>query len=77
MSAASNPIRIAVGSDHGGFHLKETIKSDLQQRGHRVRDVGTHSAESVDYPTFAHAVAKLVSTGQADCGIMVDRAGSC
>ena len=67
--------RIALGADHGGYHLKENIKADLQQRGCEVEDCGTHSTESVDYPTFAHAVAKRVSTGRADFGIIVDRAG--
>ncbi|MCH7812683.1 MAG: deoxyribose-phosphate aldolase [Planctomycetes bacterium] len=73
----SKPVRfrIAVGADHGGFGLKESIKSELTRRGHAVYDCGTHSTDAVDYPKFAHAVARRVSTGQADFGIMVDRAG--
>ena len=73
----SKPVRfrIAVGADHGGFGLKESIKSELLRRGHAVYDCGTHSTDAVDYPKFAHAVARRVSTGQADFGIMVDRAG--
>ncbi|MCP4247245.1 MAG: deoxyribose-phosphate aldolase [bacterium] len=73
----SKPVRsrIAVGADHGGFGLKESIKSELLRRGHAVHDCGTQGTETVDYPTFAHAVARRVSTGQADFGIMVDRAG--
>ena len=67
--------RIAVGADHGGFELKEALKTHLQQAGHEVEDCGTHSTETVDYPDFAHAVAARVSTGAADCGIMIDRAG--
>jgi deoxyribose-phosphate aldolase len=67
--------RIALGADHGGYELKETLKSALRQRGYGVTDCGTHGTESVDYPKFAHAVAKLVSTGQAEYGIIVDRAG--
>ena len=67
--------RIAVGADHGGFELKEAIKSHVQQRGYRVEDCGTHSTEPVDYPVFAQAVARLVSTGKAERGIVVDRAG--
>jgi deoxyribose-phosphate aldolase len=68
-------LRIAIGADHGGFELKERIKADLQQRGHAVEDCGTHGTDAVDYPDFAHAVARRVASGAADCGIMVDRAG--
>ena len=67
--------RIALGADHGGYELKEAIKSHIQQRGYEIQDCGAHSTESVDYPHFAHAVARRVSTGQAEYGIMVDRAG--
>ena len=67
--------RIALGADHGGFELKEAIKSHLQQRGFSVEDCGTHSTQPVDYPLFAHAVARAVSEGKADRGIVVDRAG--
>ncbi len=67
--------RIALGADHGGYELKEAIKSHVQQRGYEIQDCGAHSTESVDYPHFAHAVAQRVSTGQAEYGIMVDRAG--
>lgn len=67
--------KIAIGSDHGGYDLKELIKAHLVQRGHALEDCGTHSADSVDYPEFAHAVARRVSDGSADLGIMVDRAG--
>ena len=67
--------RIALGADHGGFQLKEAIKAHLQNRGNSIEDCGTHSNQSVDYPVFAHAVARLVSQNKADCGIIVDRAG--
>ncbi|MCK4657952.1 MAG: deoxyribose-phosphate aldolase [Phycisphaerae bacterium] len=67
--------RIAVGADHGGFDLKETIKAHLQQRGFAVEDCGTCGKESVDYPVFARAVAELVAAGKADRGIIVDGAG--
>ena len=74
--AKANPTRrIALGSDHGGFELKEVIKAHLQQQGHTVEDCGTHSRDAVDYPVFAHAVARLVSTGAVERGIVVDRAG--
>jgi deoxyribose-phosphate aldolase len=67
--------RIAVGSDHGGFHLKEAIRAHLERQGHALEDVGTRGTESCDYPKFAHAVAERVSSRQADFGIVVDRAG--
>ncbi len=66
---------VAVGADHGGFELKEILKADLNQLGFDVSDVGTHSKESVDYPDFAHEVAKLVSSGKAWRGIVIDGAG--
>ncbi len=67
--------RIAIGADHGGYPLKETIKSDLKQRGFAVEDVGTHSTDAVDYPVFARAVADRVASGNCDVGIVIDKAG--
>lgn len=66
---------IALGADHGGFAMKETLKAYLQELGYIIKDCGTFSSESVDYPDFAYAVAKLVSEGQAQRGIMIDGAG--
>jgi ribose 5-phosphate isomerase B len=66
---------VALGADHGGFALKENLKGYLQELGYEVLDCGTSSTESVDYPDFAYAVAKLVSDGRAARGIMVDGAG--
>ncbi|MCX5973578.1 MAG: ribose 5-phosphate isomerase B [Coprothermobacterota bacterium] len=66
---------MAIGADHGGFVLKSILKDDLTSAGYVVTDVGTHSPEAVDYPDFAHAVAKLVSLGQAWRGIAIDGAG--
>ena len=66
---------IAIGADHGGYHLKETLKPFLEELGWEVIDVGTHSTESVDYPDFAYAVAQLVAQGRATYGIMIDGAG--
>ncbi|MBV8859831.1 MAG: ribose 5-phosphate isomerase B [Acidobacteria bacterium] len=66
---------IAVGADHGGFPLKEELKSFLSELGQRVHDFGTNSTEAVDYPDFAHAVARAVSEGEADLGIVIDGAG--
>jgi ribose 5-phosphate isomerase B len=66
---------IAVGADHGGFPLKEELKGFLAELGHRVRDFGTNSTDAVDYPDFAHSVARAVSEGEADLGIVIDGAG--
>ncbi|MFN2416399.1 MAG: RpiB/LacA/LacB family sugar-phosphate isomerase [Pyrinomonadaceae bacterium] len=66
---------VAVGADHGGYPLKEELKGLLAELGHRARDFGTNSTEAVDYPDFAHAVARAVSEGEADLGIVIDGAG--
>src|SRR5215510_8385162 len=66
---------VAIGADHGGFELKEALKSDIAALGFDVMDVGTNSKEAVDYPDFAHAVAQAVGTGKAWRGIMIDGAG--
>ena len=66
---------IAVGADHGGFKMKEELKSFLIESGHRVHDFGTNSGDAVDYPDFAHAVARAVADGTAEVGIMIDGAG--
>lgn len=66
---------IAIGSDHGGFQLKEQLKKYLEELGYAMRDVGTSSEETCDYPDFAFAVAKLISTGDADKGIIIDAVG--
>lgn len=63
--------RIAVGADHAGFGLKEELKAWLAGRGHAVSDLGTHSADAVDYPDVALAVADAVAAGRADRGILV------
>src|SRR5260370_5912979 len=66
---------VAVGSDHGGYPMKEELKSFLEELGHRVHDFGTNSESAVDYPDFAHAVARAVSDGSVDVGIVIDGAG--
>jgi ribose 5-phosphate isomerase B len=66
---------VALGADHGGFFLKKRIAAELESRGMAVRDCGTHGTDSVDYPDFAHAVARLVSDGTCRFGIVVDGAG--
>ncbi len=64
-------MKIAIGSDHGGFELKERIRSLLADLGHEVRDVGCYSTESVDYPVQAREVAHLVASGGCDRGILI------
>ncbi len=66
---------IAVGADHGGYPLKERIGFALREQGYDIHDCGTTSPESVDYPDFAHAVARLVADGTCRWGIIVDGAG--
>jgi len=66
---------IAVGADHGGYKMKEELKSYLGELGHSARDFGTHSTDAVDYPDFAHAVARAVADREADLGIIIDGAG--
>ena len=66
---------IALGSDHGGFQLKQVIKSYVGGMGYSIADVGTTSEEACDYPDFAYAVASLVASGQATRGIMIDAVG--
>jgi ribose 5-phosphate isomerase B len=70
-----NVMIIAIGSDHGGFPMKESIKVYLSERGHTVVDMGTDSEKACDYPDFAYAVAKSVVMGKAERGIMVDAVG--
>ena len=66
---------IAVGADHGGYAMKEELKSFLSGLGHRVNDFGTDSESAVDYPDFAHAVARAVADHAVDVGIVIDGAG--
>jgi RpiB/LacA/LacB family sugar-phosphate isomerase len=66
---------IAIGADHGGYPLKESLKPFLQELGFNPIDCGTNSPESVDYPDFARAVAEKVASGKAWRGIMIDGAG--
>ena len=66
---------VAIGADHGGFQLKETLKVFLSENGYSVVDCGTNNTDSVDYPDFARAVAEQVRGGSAWRGIMIDGAG--
>ena len=68
-------MKIAVGSDHAAYELKEAIKEKLTKEGHEVIDVGCDSTESVDYPKYGHAVGRTVASGEAERGIAVCGSG--
>jgi ribose 5-phosphate isomerase B len=74
-AAATSGKLIALGTDHGGYEVKEMLKSYLAELGYQVLDVGTHSKDAVDYPDFAYAVALHVANGSAFRGIVIDGAG--
>ena len=69
-------MRIALGSDHAGYRFKERIKERLAAAGHEVRDFGTDSEESVDYPRFVRPVAEAVAAGEAERGIVLGGSGN-
>ncbi|HVS00014.1 MAG TPA: ribose 5-phosphate isomerase B [Thermoanaerobaculia bacterium] len=69
-------MKIAIGSDHAGYRYKEAIKDFLLQRGHEVRDFGTHSEAPVDYPLFIRPVALAVAQGEAERGIVLGGSGN-
>ena len=62
---------IAIGSDHGGFELKQAIMKHLKERGDEYKDFGTYTPESCDYPDYGKAVARAVSKGDYTCGILI------
>ena len=62
---------IAIGSDHGGFELKEKLMEHLSERGLEYKDFGTYSSASCDYPLYAKAVANAVASGECDRGIII------
>lgn len=66
---------VAIGADHGGYDLKESLKHSLIEWGYEIVDCGTVSTESVDYPDYAFAVAQMVANGSAWLGVMIDGAG--
>jgi len=68
-------MRIAVGSDHAGFQLKQDIADHLRSLGHEVTDCGTHSTERVDYPDYGAAVGREVASGRVDGGVGVCGSG--
>jgi len=69
-------MKIAIGSDHAGFEYKEKIKALLVQLGHEVKDFGTHSNESVDYPVFIRPVAEAVARDEFERGIVLGGSGN-
>ncbi len=68
-------MRIAVGSDHAGFALKNRLRDLLKGEGHDVVDFGTHSPESADYPEYARLVGNAISSGECDLGVLVCGSG--
>jgi ribose 5-phosphate isomerase B len=68
-------MKIAIGADHAGFELKNQLGDILRQTGHEVRDFGTNSTESTDYPDYAGRVAEAVAAGTAERGLLVCGSG--
>ncbi|MDD6152415.1 MAG: ribose 5-phosphate isomerase B [Elusimicrobia bacterium] len=68
-------MKIAIGCDHAGFPLKETVLQTVKRLGHEVTDCGTFSCERADYPDYADKVAKLVAAGQVERGILICGSG--
>ena len=69
-------MKIAIGSDHAGFRYKEEIKGLLEKLGHSVKDFGTFSPESTDYPLFIRPVAEAVARGEFERGIVLGGSGN-
>lgn len=68
-------MKVAIGSDHAGFELKQHLIATMAADGHEVLDLGTHSSESVDYPPICAAVGRAVVAGEADRGIVLGGSG--
>ena len=68
-------MRIAVGSDHAGFELKQELSNYLSGLGHTVVDLGTHSTDPVDYPDYAEAIGSAVLSGSVDRGVLICGSG--
>ena len=68
-------MKIVVGCDHAGFPLKDAVLESVKAAGHQIIDVGTHSAESVDFPDFAKKVGEKVQSGEAERGILICGSG--
>ena len=68
-------MKIAMGADHGGFLLKKTLRTFLEERGHEVIDLGAQGPEPSDYPDFARAVAEAVMSGRTERGVLICGSG--
>lgn len=68
-------MKIAIGSDHGGFALKEQLREYLESEGHKVIDEGCYSLDRVDYPIYCKAVCKSVQSGESDYGVLICTTG--
>ncbi|MCR5627912.1 MAG: ribose 5-phosphate isomerase B [Lachnospiraceae bacterium] len=68
-------MKISIGADHGGFVLKESIVAYLKEKGHEVKDFGTYSKESCDYPVFGQKAAEAVANGECEKGIVICTTG--
>ena len=68
-------MKIAIGCDHGGYELKEHLVAFLKEKGYEVKDCGTYSKESCDYPVFGEAAARAVASGECERGIVVCTTG--
>ncbi|HUX46921.1 MAG TPA: ribose 5-phosphate isomerase B [Desulfosporosinus sp.] len=64
-------MRVALGSDHGGYELKEVIRKHLEAQGLKVQDLGAYSADPVDYPKYGFSVGSAIIMGEADLGIVI------
>ena len=64
-------MKIALGCDHGGYELKEKVKSHLEKKGYEVLDLGCHSTESVNYPVYGKAVGEAIAKKEADYGVVI------
>lgn len=71
MSSFNLSLPVAIGSDHAGFEYKTALIAYLEQKGYTAKDFGTYSADSVDYPDYAHPVANAVEKGEAAFGILL------
>lgn len=69
-------MKVAFASDHAGYRLKEYIKAVMSEKGYEIKDFGTHSEESCDYPDYAHPAALSVEDGECDFGIAICGTGN-
>lgn len=73
---AENDMIIPIACDHGGFEMKEYLVKNLTDLGYTIKDMGTYSKDSVDYPDFIHPLAKAVNTGEYKMGIIICGSGN-